>query len=133
MKTKFVPFTLKSEAGAIPITFEQARSFLSEDEISKGEKRFEIESRGPWGICSKISGIATTATWKSGPVHRIQDTMTILGRRTMSNPRSMGYDMEGRVSVSGKRWRAFTSSNLFQLPDGKLVDVAILHVCIGQK
>jgi len=100
------PLTFQSKAGAIPVTDEQARTFLSE---------------------------AATATWKEGPGYQIQDTLTIHGERSLDKAQESGYQLEGKVTLGGDRWRAFTSSQLFELPSGKLVDVAILHVCVGQK
>ena len=37
--------------------------------------------------------------------------------------------LEGRVKVNGKAYRGFTSSQLFELPDGKLINAATIHAC----
>jgi len=83
-----------------------------------GEQRFEIETvdRAPWPYV-RITGLAVTLDGK------------IFGMRTMNRPRESGYQQEGRVSVGGKKYRAFTSSTLFERPDGSLVDVGVLVVC----
>ena len=56
----------------------------------------------------------------------------IYGIRALSKPKGSGYVLEGHISIDGKKIRAFTSSTLFQRPDGSLVDVAILYVCNGE-
>ena len=132
--SKFKPIVLKHETGATPLSFEQAKTFLTDAEIAAGEKRFEIETRGPWGQVSKVAGVAITATWIAETFgRRYIETMTIHGPRVLANAHEMGYDMEGRVSIDGKVWRAFTSSILFELPDKRLINVAVLHVCVGQR
>jgi hypothetical protein len=45
----------------------------------------------------------------------------------MSNPKESGYTQEGRVSINGKSYRAFTSSQMFTR-NGKLHDFSILYV-----
>ena len=134
MKTnKFQPFTVPAGAGCTVITQEQALSFLTPAEIEAGEKRFETSHFGPWQILSKLSGVATVCTWKPGPCGQVMDTLTVIGPRSLDKPRSMGYDMEGATRYNGGRFRAFTSSRLFQIEGAKeLVQVAILHVCQDQ-
>lgn len=52
----------------------------------------------------------------------------VFGNRRMHHPRESGYNQEGRVSVGGKKHRAFTSSRLFEREDGSLCDVAVFIV-----
>jgi len=54
--------------------------------------------------------------------------ITIYGNRTLSNPKPGGYELEGRVSLQGKKHTAFTSSHLFDLENGHLIDVGIIFV-----
>ena len=93
------------------------------------ERHFEMESRGPWNIISKIRGLAVKVYRE--PEDCGEDVLKVLiyGDRTLSNARESGYQMEGTVSIKGQKQRAFTSSKLFSTPDGKLCDVAILYVC----
>jgi len=81
------------------------------------ELRFEFETVGPWSIIRKLRGIAMTLDGK------------VFGERSLLNPKESGYQMEGQVSIEGKKYRAFTSSQLFERPDGSLCDVAMLVVC----
>lgn len=53
----------------------------------------------------------------------------VFGMRTLSNPRAQGYAHGGTVSIGGHCYRAFTSTQLFQRPDGSQCDVGILFVC----
>ena len=57
----------------------------------------------------------------------------VYGVRKMSRPTESGYQMEGRVSIGGKTYRAFTSSRMFERPDGSLVDVGVFIVCSDNK
>lgn len=82
---------------------------------------FDIETRGPWGCVSKVSGLAVA---KEG------DTVDVIGVRCLLNAEQSGHQMEGKVSVHGKKYRTFTSSQLFWI-NGILVDVAVLYVCTG--
>lgn len=59
------------------------------------------------------------------------NTRRVIGLRTLSDIRASGYDHEGRVSVDGKKYRAFTSDMLVTDDDGKrLIKVAVLYVCM---
>lgn len=96
---------------------------VTEAEIEAGEKRFETETWGCYGVTRSLRAIVecgefgefSRMTWKQFyPV------------RTMSNPRQSGYEMEGVVSVGGRKSTCFTSSQMFELPCGKLVDVAVI-------
>ena len=51
----------------------------------------------------------------------------IYGERTLTDLKQSGYCMFGRVSVGGKKQRAFTSNQIFE-SNGRLVSVAILHI-----
>ena len=81
------------------------------------EIRFEIETSGPWSIVKSLRGLAVTLDGK------------VFGMRRLIRPRESGYQMEGRVSIGGEKFRAFTSSTLFERPDRSLIDVGVLVVC----
>jgi len=46
----------------------------------------------------------------------------------MTDVKEDGYQLEGRVSIGGKKYSAFTTKTTFLRPDGKYVDVATLFV-----
>lgn len=81
------------------------------------EVRFDIKTRGPWGMISGIAGLA------------IEPDGRVWGWRKLSNPQEDGYVQRGTVSVGGQNIHAFTSSRLFEREDGSLCDVAVLYIC----
>lgn len=119
--------TLKAQAGATPISLEDAIKFFGQAAIDAGERRGEMVTVGPWSICRRYKALATTATWRPGYSGGV-DEYTIYGDRTMTRPRQGGYELEGWVSIEGKKRSCFTSSILFELPDKRLIDVAVIHV-----
>lgn len=120
--------TLKAQAGATPISLEDAIKFFGQAAIDAGERRGEMVTVGPWSICRSYKALVTTATWRPVPTHDYVDEYTLHGDRTMTNPKPGGYELEGRVSIDGKKRSCFTSSILFELPDKRLIDVAVIHV-----
>ena len=118
------PIALKYQTGATPISFEQARLFLTEAEIRAGEKRGKMKT-GMWQIPVSYQAVAISHNFDNSD-------LKIFGERTLTNVEQLGYEIEGRVSAEGKRYRGFSSSMLFELPNGKLVKVAIIHVCLNQ-
>jgi len=107
-------FTLKKEE---KLSLECAELLFGD--ISKHSQRLEIETHGPWSIISKCRGLAIRKNLKTGDV-------TVYGYRTLSNPRQTGYELEGWVSIAGIKRSAFTSSHLFELENGHLIDVGVL-------
>ena len=105
--------------------------------IAAGEQRGEIEQCGPWRQLVKYQALAMEQVdgsedkehYNSSP---FRTEAVLHGIRSLLNPRQEGYQLEGFVSVQGKRRRAFTSSALFEV-NGKLIDVAILYVCKGER
>jgi hypothetical protein len=115
-------------SGAIPATFEQLAALgFTPEEIDAGEKRLEMELSGPWHVCRSIRGIVERAEFGDNYGKR---WVEFYPARKMTNPRSSGYDMEGHVSIAGRKSSAFTSSQMFELPDGRLVNCGILFARI---
>lgn len=126
------PITIK-EGEKWPIQW--VKEIFTESEISEGEKRFDIVPIGYCGIKS-VSGMAfepiygTKQPWQSGyPIV----AWRVWGLRTMSSPTQLGYELEGKVSIAGKKRRAFTSSQLLEYIDWQsnkhLFNCAILYIC----
>lgn len=104
------------------ITHEQAAILFTPDELKVGQKRGEIQSYGGgWQITKSYTAYAVDTK-----------TQTIYGLRTLQDVQSLGYELEGRVKAGGRRVRGFTSSLLFELPDGTLIDCAIIYLCMDQ-
>jgi hypothetical protein len=114
---------------ALPITEEELASLGLKPEDHRGE----LKTYGPWGIPVSYRTLAMSTVY-SPEGKRVytaeQDETTAYGIRTMTNVHQSGYEIEGHTSVHGKKYRSFSSSQLFELPDGRLIDIAIIHVCI---
>jgi hypothetical protein len=96
--------------------------------------RGEVTTRcGPWGIISGYRALAIAwDTFDESHYGRYAKTQKVFGVRTLSRVRECGHDLEGVVSIGGKKYRAFTTSVMFERPDGSLTDVAAIHVCMDQ-
>lgn len=82
-----------------------------------GEVRFEIKvDSGPWQGLLSVRALAIALDGR------------IWGVRRLLKPQEAGLVQTGRVSIAQKKYRAFTSSRLFERPDGSLVNVAVLIV-----
>jgi hypothetical protein len=112
---------------AVKLTKEQCIS-LGID-ISQDVIRGEYETVGSWSIIRSFSALCITNEYdKTGMFTKIAST-SFFGKRTMSNPRNSGYHLEGRVSIGGKKYSAFTSDILIEV-EGKLISVATIHARI---
>jgi len=117
---------LNPPAGAISISQELAESFG----LTGGEKRLDVETFGPWRIPVRLRGLCVTTEFDKTCGYTRSKGFACFGVRTMTRPRESGYQMEGQVSVMGRKVRAFTSSKLFQLPSGKLIDCGVIFACL---
>lgn len=126
MKNKTL--TLKAGAGSTLISQADALKFIGAEAIEAGEKRGELQTRGPWNIITRYTALAVTAAWIDKGYGRIVDTYTLHGDRALSGARESGYNLEGHVSIDGMKRSAFTSSIMFEIQEtGKLIDVAVIH------
>ena len=121
-KTKLAPLTLNCPGGAVPISGEQFREFVAAE---FEDRHHDIEVRGPWQQPVKLQALAVSYTWSGN----FTETITLHGRRSLCSLKESGYQLEGKVSVNGAKHRGFTSSQLFELPSGRLIDVAVIVVC----
>ncbi len=128
MKQKAL-MVLQYTPGAIKLTEAQARLLFTDTDIEKGEQRGETKSIGPWQIPVTYQALCTSNIFyrdtypvEHGPLH-------VYGKRVLFDLKASGYQLEGRVKVNGVSRRGFTSTQLFELPNGKLIDAAIIHAC----
>ena len=99
------------------LTTEQAKELFGAASID--EQRLNIETQGPWSVIVRCSGLCMSTDFETGE-------HIIYGRRTLTNIRQSGYELEGWVSIGGKKYSAFTSSHLFELENGHLISVGII-------
>lgn len=125
--TIVLPYT----PGSLKLTEDQVKALgFTAEQIQAGEIRGDLTTIGPWQLPVTYRALCTSNLWpedkngitSSGPV-------SVFGWRVLSGCRQSGHELEGRVSVNGKRYRGFTSSQLFELPNGKLISVATIHAC----
>lgn len=123
--SKLPPLTIPASPGEIPISLEDFQAYIGcpDDDV-----RGTIDARGPWGIIARFSAPCVRLNWKKTEYGSIVESVTLYGWRTMGNPRESGYNLEGTVSVSGKKTSAYTSSALWRLPDGRLVSSSTINV-----
>ncbi len=120
----------EKSAGRYSLTIDQATSLFAPTEIHNGQMRGESEFNGEGHILSRHVALATTHEWKEGPTGlRPAGPLTIYGKRALHCSQPCEQGLEGVVCVEGKQFRAYTSRVYFELPDGRLIDCAILHVC----
>jgi hypothetical protein len=124
MKTKPILSYDSPTCGSVKATREQLKQLgVTDAEIDAGEKRFEMETWGCYGVIRTLRAIVECGEFGD---HSRMTWKQFYPIRTMSNPKQSGYDMEGIVSLGGRKSTCFTSSQLFELPCGQLVDVAVI-------
>ena len=99
--------------------------------ISLDEQRGNLKTVGVWSIPVSFKTIAVSAKYEvpEGHFSKCCTEKTVYGLRTMTNIRQSGYELEGYVSINGKKHSCFTSSDLFEV-NGKLINVSTIHARI---
>jgi len=122
---------LSPPAGRLPVTEAQLLALgITPDNIKEGEARGNHVTRGPWNITVSYTALVLE-NWYDDDAGYTKVSKTVeYGIRKMSRCKDGGYNLFGRVSVEGQTRRAFTSSNLFELEDGRLIDVATINLCM---
>lgn len=130
--TDFVPITLIQSGGACPIRRAELKALVGAEAITGGACHIDVRTAGPRQIPVSVAGIAVTNRLKDLK-HATYVTVCVCvcgGGCTMTRPKESGYHLEGQVSHAGRKVRAITSSQLFELEDGRLVNVGTLHLCL---
>ena len=112
--------------GAYPvlITTEQWRDYIAPQ---LEDQRGELETHGRWSLPVRYVAPCMTIQWGPTPYGSEILAVTLWGKRTMGKLKESGYQLEGKVSLGGRTISAFTSSQMFQLPDGRLLESAVIH------
>ncbi len=100
-------------------------------DITQDEIRGNLKTYGVWNIPVSFNSLCVSAKYgaKEGSFFESCLEKTVYGNRTMTNVRQSGYELEGYVSIKGRKYSAFTSSQLFDI-NGHLVNVSIIHARI---
>lgn len=115
------PLTAPFDGGALVLTHEQWAQYMSPE---LEDQRGDLETMGPWQIPVRFTAPAVSITWEKGFIR----AYTLYGPRTLSRPQQASYHLEGQVSVGGKKRKAYTSSVMCRLPDGKLLETATINL-----
>jgi len=131
---KFIPFTITNvSSGAIKLTEEQSQQLFLGLGDSIDEVRGQLESFGSWQIPLRYKALRISGVFAPKYSGRHYDSYTVYGPGTLTKLHQSGHELEGRVSINGRKVRGFTSSQLFELPSGHLVNVAVIFACLNQK
>lgn len=114
-------------AGSTPATLEQLYALgLTDADIEAGEQRGQMRTQGMWQIPVSYKAVVESTVF--GPNSSRVAVRYWPPRTLVDIKQASGLSLEGRVSLGGKKYSAFTSSELFELPCGKLIDVATIFV-----
>ena len=115
---------IKNPDYAIKLTVEEAINLGIDPNIEK--QHGEMKTHGVWQICTSFKALCMSKTYDKSKIYTEVKEAVIYGHRTLSNPKQGGYELEGYVSIKGKKYSAFTSSQSFNI-EGKCVEVSIIH------
>ena len=130
MKKQTTKTWINPESSALPITQAELENLLGIklDIDNLDDIHGELKTYGVWNIPVSYKALTTSTLYSIDRTRIISET--VYGLRTMTNIRQSGYDLEGYVSINGKKYSCFTSSQLFELENGKLINVAVIHARI---
>ena len=108
---------------AIKLTEDQC-NFLGID-INVAEIRGDMQTRGMWNVPVSYKAICIDTLYVNIDGQIKPTEVTFFGTRTMTNIRQSGYNIEGYVSIKGKKYTCFDSSVMIDV-NGKLINVACI-------
>ena len=116
--------TIKNPGVVIKLTTEEAINLgISPTE----EKQLgEMKTYGAWNIPTSFKALCTSSIFDKKMGYTERSETKLYGLRTLSKVRQGSYELEGYVSIKGKKYSAFTSSQMFEV-EGKLIDVCTIH------
>lgn len=116
---------------AVKLTEDQAQRVGIDLNTKDGTQHLKIQYWGPWSIPVKVKGLAVACIF--GKFSRKTHLVIYEGDRTLTRPVQSGYCLDGTISLHGGKYTCFTSSQLFELPGKKLIDVGTIHARIKDK
>ena len=121
MATLVQPITIKAGSGSTVITVEQFKDYINP---TIKDHSGTLQTVGP---CREIPTkfVAPVIVANSSP-KGWAESYTLYGIRTLSDIKQSGYHLDGRVSINGKKYSAFSSDILWSV-DGKLVATAVIY------
>lgn len=110
----------------IKLTVEQAKN-LGID-ILQDEIRGNLKTFGVWQIPISFNALCVSRKYgkKENSYHDQCLQVIVYGNRTMTNVKQGGYELNGYVSIKGKKYSCFTSCQTFEV-EGKLIEVSVIH------
>ena len=118
---------IKNPNVAIELTKEEALKLGIDPTVNN--QSGEMKTTGPYQICKSFKALCLSKTYDKSKMYTEVKEVVLYGLRTMSNPKQGGYELEGYVSIKGKKYSSFTSSQLFQV-DGNLINVSTIQARI---
>lgn len=122
----------QSNESALRITKQELINFgINEKDIKEGQAKGDLKTFGPWQIPISYKALAIETNYTPKEQQRFSaqcEDKTIHGLRAMGDCRQNGHCLMGRVSIKGKKVKGFTDSQLFELENGDLVDVATIEI-----
>ena len=106
------------------ITEDQWKEFVSD---TFGDISGELVTVGPWQVPVKFVALTASYTWKNNGYGEFIESVTLYGKRTLCRVKEGSYNLEGIVSINGKKKSGYSSSVMFQLPDGQLYEVGTIQ------
>lgn len=114
---------------AVPVTWEQLEALgITKEDIEAGEKRGESTHVGPWQVIKSYKAIVIAKDFDDSRGYTVSKRLRVWTPRTMTNIHSELTCIAGWVSLGGKKVSCFSSSIMFETPDGRLVDCAAIFV-----
>ena len=123
--TLIQPLTIKAGSGSTVITVEQFKDYINP---TIKDHSGILQTVGPWQIPTKF--IAPVIVAKFSPLGWAE-SYTLYGVRTLADCKPGLYNLEGRVSIGGRKVSAYTSSILWSVDGKKLIGTAVIYARIG--
>ena len=115
--TLLQPITIKADSATI-ITVEQFKDYINPT-INDHPGLLQTVGQIPTKF------VAPVMVAKFSPLGWAE-SYTLYGIRTLSDIKQSGYHLDGRVSINGKKYSAFSSSILWSV-DSRLIQTAVIY------